>query len=120
MTYLVKLNSTELTGILKSYNVERNKLWSDADRNMNGDLKATFIGVFPKISIEFTYLTESELKSVLAILEEPSFNVSWWDSELGSYSTGVFYAGDFKYGMFDATRGMYEPFSVSLIPYSKL
>jgi hypothetical protein len=120
LTYMVKLNSTELNDMLKGYTVERNKLWTEADRNLDGELKATFIGVFPKITLEFGYLTESTLKTVLGILEEPSFNVSWWDSEKGDYSTGTYYAGDFKYGLFDKADGRYEPWSVNLIPYTKL
>ena len=38
-TYEVKIGSTELK--LKSFEVERNKLWSDADRNMAGELNVS-------------------------------------------------------------------------------
>jgi hypothetical protein len=116
---MVKIGATELSKV-KTYQVERNKLFSDADRNLEGELITTFIGVFPKITVEFTYMTESELKTVLGLIEEPGFNVSWWDSKKGDYSAGVYYAGDFKYGLWDKTKGMYEPWSVNLIPYKKL
>ena len=119
MTYLCKIGSTELPEI-KSITTERNKLWTDANRNLNGDLKATFIGVFPKIVIEFGYLTEAQLKTVVALLDPASFTVSWWNADTGTYGSGSFYAGDYGSPLFDKTRGYYKPWSVSLIAYSKL
>ncbi len=117
-TYEVKIGSTELE--LKSFEVERNKLWSDADRNMAGELKATFVGVFPKLKLEFSYLTESELKTILGLLEPAVLSVSWWDAKLGNYRTGDFYTGDFSYPYWNKQKGMYAPFTVNLIPYKKI
>jgi hypothetical protein len=117
-TYEVKIGSTELE--LKSFEVERNKLWSDADRNMAGELKATFIGVFPKLVLEFGYLGESDMKSLLGLLEPASLSVSWWDSKLGDYRTGDFYTGDFKYPYWNKSKKMYAPFTVNLIPFKKI
>jgi hypothetical protein len=118
MTYQVKIGSTELSK-LKSFEVERNKLWTDADRNLSGDLKATFIGLFPKLVIEFGYMTEAEVKAVVLLLDPPSLNVSWWDSRLENYNAGVYYAGDYRYPLFDKEKGLYAPWSVNLIPYKK-
>ena len=119
MTYTIKLASTDISSYLKSYEVERNKLWTDADRNLAGGLKATFIGIFPKITLEFTYLSETNLKTVIGLLDEPSISVNWWDSKSGGYKTANYYSGDYNYPLFDKTRELYEPFSVSLIPYEK-
>ncbi len=119
MTYQVKIGSTELTK-LKKFAVEPNKLWSDADRTLSGDLKATLIGIFPKLLLEFTYMTEAEVKVVIGLLKPASFNVSWWNTDIADYSTGTYYAGDFNYPLFSKEKGLYEPWSVSLIPYSKL
>lgn len=118
-TYEVKIGSTEL-GNLSSFEVERNKLWSDADRNMAGELKAVFIGVFPKLKLNFTHLTASEVKSLIALLEPPVLSVSWWDASTETYKTGDFYAGDYTYKLIDDSKGLYESFTVSLIPYKKL
>jgi hypothetical protein len=117
-THEIKIGSTKLSG-LKSYEVERNKLWTDADRNMAGDLKATIIGVFPKITLQFNYLSESSLKTVLGLLEPAVLSVEYWDSYAGTYKTANYYAGDFKVPYFSSTKGLYAPFSVSLIPYKK-
>lgn len=118
-TYLVKIGSTNLNKLTK-FEVERNKLWVDADRNLSGTLKATLIGVFPKLLLEFGYLTEAEVQAVVTLLEPASFNVSWWDSKTNGYKTGSYYAGDYRYPMFDKTKGLYAPFTVNLIPYSKI
>jgi hypothetical protein len=118
-TYEVKIGSTALTG-LKSYIVSRPKLFSEAERTLNGDLKATFIGVFPKITLRFNYLTETQLKAILILLEPASISVQWWDSHSASYKTGTFYAGDFAYPLWRNDVSMYEPFEVNLISYSKI
>ena len=119
MTYTIKLGSTDISSYLKEYDVERNKLWTDSDRNLDGTLKATFIGVFPKISLGFTYLTEAQLKTLTGLLEPSVISVVWWDSKSGGYKTSNFYAGDYKFPMYDKGRGLYEPFGVNLISYSK-
>lgn len=117
-TYEVKISSTEL--VLESYSVERNKLYSSGDRNMAGELKAEFIGVFPKLKLGFTYMTEANLKTLLALLEPATLSVSWWDSYLEDYRTGDFYTGPYEYPYFDKSRGLYAPFSVNLIPFKKI
>jgi hypothetical protein len=117
-TYEVKLETKELE--LKSFEVQRSKLFSEAERNMAGDLKATFIGTFPKLILGFGYLEEAELKEILILLEEPSITVSWWDTKAGDYDSGEFYPADFQYPYFSKSRGLYAPFTVNLIPYSKI
>jgi hypothetical protein len=121
-TYLVKIGSTELDGYLKQNGliVERNKLWTDADRNLNGDLKATFIGVFPKLTLEFTYLTEAQMKTITGLLDDSSFTVSWWNSKIEDYTSATYYAGDYSYPVFNKEKGTYESWGVSLIPFSKV
>ena len=116
-TYEVKIESTELE--LKSFEVERNKLWSDAIGTWL-EVESHFVGVFPKLKLEFSYLTESELKTILELLEPASISVSWWDSKLGDYRTGDFYTGDFSYPYWNKKKGMYSPFTVNLIPYKKI
>lgn len=118
-TYEVKIGSTTLTN-LRGYKVSRPKLFAKAERTLNGDLKATFTGVFPKLTLEFSYLTEADLKSLLILLEPASISVQWWDSHSGSYKTGDFYAGDFTYPLWRNDIGMYQPFDVNLISYSKI
>lgn len=119
ITTLATINGTTLSKI-KSFKVERNKLWTEADRNMAGDLRATFIGLFPKVVVEFGYLTADELKANIALLDLASFTLQWWDAGSETLKSGTYYAGDYATPLFDKTKELYEPFSVNLIPFSKM
>ena len=120
LTYLLKVNGTTLPKVRK-YNIGFNKLYSDAGRNMNGELKANFIGLFPKIEVEFAPTTDSELQTILGLLKNGYFTVSYWYEETEVYKSGSFYAGDFTYPMMvNKASGLYDSFSVNLIAVAKL
>lgn len=120
-TFNIKLESTEIDNYIKrgGLTIEPNKLWLDADRNLAGDLKATFVGIFPKIKIDFRTLTESEMKIIENLLDAPSISVTYWDSGLGATRTADFYAGDYEKPFLDDYIGRYSEFSVNLIPFKK-
>lgn len=119
ITTLLKIDGTTITKV-KSYSVERNKLWTDADRNMAGDLRATFIGLFPKINVEMGYLTGDELKALVLLLDQASFTLEWWNEGTQTLKSGTYYAGDYVTPIFDKTKELYQPFTVNLIPFSKM
>lgn len=119
ITDLVRINSTVLPKV-RSYKVGRNKLWTDTGRSMSGELKATFVGIFPKLSIEFAPTTEEEMSTLTSLLDLPSFNVAWWDARTEGVKTGTYYAGDFEYGLFRKDIGLYDSFSVNLIPFRRM
>lgn len=123
MTTLLKIGTTDITSYIrkpKGYKVGRNKLWTGAGRNMAGELKATFIGIFPKVTVDFTYLTETQLGVLTPLLDQASFTLYWWDARSSSLKSGTYYASDYEIPLFDETRDLYEPFSVSLIPFKKV
>jgi len=119
ISYLLKINGVQINK-LKKFKVGRNKLWTDAGRNMAGELKSTFIGIFPKISLEFAHMTQAEMQTILALLDLPSFTVEWWDETSGTFKSGTYYAGDFENSVFDMQKGIYEPLAVNLIPFKKI
>lgn len=119
ISYLIKINNTDLPK-LKAWKLGRNKLWADANRNMAGELNSTFIGLFPKISLEFTYTTEDEMQTLVNLLDNPFFNVSFWNPGTKTIKTGEYYAGDFDIPIFSVERGLYMPFNVNLVPKSKI
>lgn len=104
---------------MKGYKVQRNKLWANADRNMAGELRATFVGIFPKIVVEFAPLTKTEMQRVITLLDKPSFSLEWFDEYNNAVQTGTFYAGDYEYSLYNSITNLYEGFSVSLIPFEK-
>lgn len=121
-TYLLSINGTQINGLASpnGYTVERNKLWSNAGRNLAGGLRATFVGVFIKIKLQFTNLTQANISTVTALLDLPSFSVTFWDPKTQTYQTGVYYSSDYSNSLFyNISSGYYDPFTVDLIPYEK-
>lgn len=118
ISYLLKINSTDITDLVK-YELGRNKLWADSTRAMSGKLKATLIGIFPKIEIETNYLTAGELKTLSTLLDNAQFTLEYWDYKSGGYKTGEYYASDYKVAIHDKEKETFKPFKVSLVPYEK-
>lgn len=115
---LLKLNNLTLP-YLKEYSLERNKLWKSADRNMNGDVRATLIGIFPKIDIVTRRLTQEEMAQLCTILDGASISVTYYDTRTQATHTANYYAADYKTQIIDKEKGLYEGISVNLIPLSR-
>lgn len=115
---LIKINNTKIPSIV-NYKVGRNKLWKDAERNMNGDVRATLIGIFPKIELNIGITTQSQLATIVSLLDKAYFDVTYFDVKIQGTTTARYYAGDYTVDMLSKTRGLYNPFTVSLIPVSK-
>ncbi|MBQ6487540.1 hypothetical protein IJI89_03940 [Candidatus Saccharibacteria bacterium] len=116
---LLTIGSTAISG-LRSYSVQYNKLWKDAERNMAGNISASLIGVFPKLLLTFRDgLTENEVSSIAALLNQDYFSVTYFDPQSKATKTANYYAGDYELPMLDKARGLYKSFSVNLIPVSK-
>lgn len=118
ISYLIKINDTDLPK-LKAFKVGRNKLWTDAGRTMSGKLRATFVGVFPKIFLEFAHTTEAEMAILAGLLDTATFTVSWWDAATQTIKSAEYYASDYETPIFSVSRGLYDAFSVNLIPFDK-
>ena len=63
---LVQINGTTVPHV-KKYKIGRAKLWKNADRNMSGDVRATLIGIYPKIKMKIGILTEEEMSDLTAL-----------------------------------------------------
>lgn len=117
---LLKINGTIIRG-LSGYKVGYNKLWKDADRNMNGEVRASLIGIFPKLELTFRdALNEDEISQICALLDQPYFDVTYFSPKKKGTVTAKYYAGDYAPELLDKTRGLYKSFTVSLVPVSKL
>lgn len=116
---LLKINSASVPG-LKQYKVTYSKLWKDSERNMNGDVRATLIGIFPKLELEFGgKLTEDDVSSLITKLDQAYFNVTYFDPKTKGTITAQYYASDYSVELMDKARGLYKPVGVNLIPVSK-
>lgn len=115
---LVKIDGNAIPHVV-SYKISRAKLWKDSERNMNGDVRATLIGIFPKIQMEVGYTTQEEMSELTALLDKAFFTVTWFDVREQQTVSAQYYASDYDVELDSKTRGRYKPFSVSLVPVSK-
>ncbi len=115
---LVQIDGVTIPHI-KSYKIGRAKLWKDSERNMSGDVRATLIGIFPKIQIEVGYTDQEEMAELTALLDKAFFTVTWFDVRLQTTVSTEYYASDYDVELDSKSKGRYKPFSVSLVPVSK-
>lgn len=104
---------------LVSYKVGRAKLWKDSDRNMAGEVRATLIGIFPKLQLQIGYTTEEEISQLTALLDEAFFDVKWYDVREKTTHQAKYYASDYDVELDSKEKGRYKPFSVNLVPVKR-
>ncbi len=115
---LVKIDGITIPHIV-SYKIGRAKLWKDSERNMSGDVRATLIGIFPKIQLQVGYTTQEEMSQLTQILDKDFFTVTWFDVRIQATVSGSYYASDYDIELESKSKGLYKPFSVNLVPVSK-
>ncbi len=115
---LIKINNVTLPNVV-NYQIQRTKLWKDSERNMAGDVRASFVGIYPKIALNIGYCTSDEMETLTRLLDTPYFDVTYYDGRTKTTHTAKYYAGDYNIDIYTKTSGKYKPFSVNLIPVSK-
>ena len=104
---------------LATYKIGRSKLWKNAERNMSGDIRATLVGIFPKIIMKVNYTTQEEMSQLTQILDKDFFTVTWFDVRVQALVSTQYYASDYEVELDSKSKGRYKPFEVSLVPVSK-
>jgi len=116
---LLTIDGTTVEG-LSGYKVDYPKLWTDAQRSMSGTVKASLIGIFTKLELEFANgLTESQIKTICKLLNQSFFSVTYFDPASKDTKTEKFYAGDFSVELLERERGLFKSFTVNLIGVKK-
>lgn len=115
---LVQIDGVTIPHIV-TYKIGRAKLWKDSERNMNGDVRATLIGIFPKISMQVGYTTQEEMSQLTQLLDKDFFTVTWFDVRIQATVSTSYYASDYDVELDNKSKGRYKPFEVSLVPVSK-
>lgn len=73
------------------------KLWSsDSGRNLAGTQSGTLIGIFPKITLQFRKLSQSEINLLAPILDAPNQLVQYYDVNKNRKITMTTYSGDWE------------------------
>lgn len=115
---LITINGVTLTkSDISSFKLTYNKLWKDADRNMNGDVSAAFIGVFPNFDITTGILSIAKIQSLAAAINTPYFSVTFYDTQTQTNKTANYYAADFETTLNGACT--YGTIQVQLVAVSK-
>lgn len=109
----VSINVSEIA----QWQIQYAKLWSDASRNMSGDIVANYIGIFPNVNVTVTVTDLNRAKQLLAAINTSYFNATFFDSHTNSMKTAQFYAADTTLNAVDVCR-MGE-FQIQLVPTSK-
>lgn len=115
---LVKIDGETLPHLV-TYKINRAKLWKSSERNMSGDMRASLIGIFPKIIMSVGYTTQEEMAHLTELLDRDFFEVEWFDVRIQETITSRYYAGDYEIELDNKHLGRYKPFEVSLVPVSK-
>ena len=115
---LVTIDGNTIPHIV-SYKIGRAKLWKDSERNMSGDVRATLIGIFPKIQLQIGYTTQKEMSVLTELLDQDFFTVEWFDVRIQDTISAKYYASDYDVELDNKSKGRYKPFSVNLVPVSK-
>jgi hypothetical protein len=117
---LLKINGTTVPGI-KSYKVGYNHLWKDADRNMSGSVRASLIGIFPKIeAVTRDVISRTEIQAIYTALEsQPYFSVQFWDPATDSVKTANYYTADWSVELESKNRGLYKGTTITLVPVDR-
>lgn len=79
---------------------------SKAERNANGTMIIERIATKRKLEISYSYLSSTDLSSVLNAIDPVFFNVTYMDPQTDSMRTGSFYSGDRNCGMLSFTNGV--------------
>lgn len=104
---------------LSKYDLQYAKLWADADRNMNGDVRASLIGIFPKLICEVSPKTLSTIQTLAALLNQAYFHVKYFDIQTNTVKTASYYASDFDTTLLQRQGSMIDKVSFSLVPVSR-
>ncbi len=117
---LLKINGTTVPGI-KSYKVGYNHLWKDADRNMSGSVRASLIGIFPKIEVTTRdVISRTEIQAIYNALEsQPYFTVQFWYPATDSVKTANYYTADWSVELESKNRGLYKGTTITLVPVDR-
>lgn len=115
---LIVIGAFSLTEVVK-YDMNYSKLWADADRNMNGDVSATFIGVFPNIDCTTMPLKPTQVTTLCTALDQSYFSATFWDPASATQKTAQYYASDYKISLVSRPNGQYGTVDFSIVPVSK-
>ena len=90
------INSINIGQYITQVKYGYHKLWGDdTGRNLAGVMTGTFIGVFPKFTLNFRKLTQSELETLVPIFDAPTQSFTYYDPNKKTNVTLTTYTNDY-------------------------
>lgn len=91
----IVINSVNMGQYLVSVDYGYHKLWGkDTGRNLAGVWTGSFVGVFPKLTLQFRKLTRSEVELLAPILDSAYQSTTYYDANKKASVTMTTYSGD--------------------------
>lgn len=102
------------------YDILYEKQWAeDTGRNMAGTMEGTLIGIFPKLQIEIGSCDENELIEIISLLNQPSVEITYYDSELQKFETADYYSDNVLVSLKSQKKLRYNSYTVNLTPIKR-
>lgn len=115
---IITINGVQLsTSQLSKYVLTYNKLWKNANRDMNGDISATLVGIYPNISIATSILDFDTAESLSSAVNVDYFSVTFWDTQTSSHKIAQYYAADHNIELLNECN--YGQVTIELVAVSK-
>lgn len=115
---IITINGVSLSSSqVADYTLTYSKLWKNANRDMNGKITATLIGIYPNITVTTTLLDFDHAQSLSAAINDDFFSVTYWDTQTSTQKTAQYYAADHKLSLLNECK--YGEVTVDLVAVSK-
>ena len=114
----IKNNLTDQYTIINvvRYSVDYDKIWGSSVKNMEGSTRATLVGIIPVIKATTEYVSQIEIRSIGALLNQSYMYVKFYDSISGTTQEEIYTASDISADMFRENGKQYEGLSFVLTP----
>ena len=117
------INGVNITPYLVDIKFSYNKLWgSDTGRSLSGKYTGTLIGIFPKFECTFRRLTQTELETLVPVLDSAIQQTTYYDPYKQQKITIETYSGDYGFNqknMYSRVAKAGTQFTISFIATGK-
>lgn len=96
------------------YKVDYEKHWGTQERNLVGSIRGTLIGISANISVTTDYLDQSGIEELGALLNQPYFEVKFYDSLSDTVKTANYTASDMSAEIVRLNNKEYKALSFTL------
>lgn len=114
---LLKIGATDLTPFLKKYQVDYNVLVKDDGRNAAGNAIINIVNRKVKLNCVFRPMSDSEMQTLLALVEPFVISVYYWDTKTQTQLTKSMYINTPSTDFYSNAnnKGIFNEFSLNFI-----